>query len=152
MVYYYYEALLLRMHHSHWLKWQVTTFSPVNRVWRILLYFTVQLSPVFVQPQLALCIFLYCIICKYGCGMYKTYRYGVYYLFIPFATVKKIETVKNVTFCPHRSDGQVVSGTDCSVSEPYMDAGFQCSGRSLHYPLSMMPSLDRLSSSLSSIR
>ena len=37
--------------------------------------------------------------------------------------------------------------------EPHMNAGFQCSARSLHCPLSMMPLLDRLSSSSpSSIR
>ena len=38
----------------------------------------------------------------------------------------------------NRSDGKVVSVTDCSVKwrvfEPSMNAGFQCSARSLHRP------------------
>ena len=50
----------------------------------------------------------------------------------------------NICFVPlitifiYRSDGQVVSVTDCSVKrrmfEPHMNAGFQCGAWSLHRP------------------
>ena len=39
----------------------------------------------------------------------------------------------------NHSDGQVISVTDCSVKrrefEPSINAGFQCSARSLHHPV-----------------